>query len=232
LPFLNGYEPFDFDLMNGPPWVISVGVRYQFFSAIFILISFLMGSIPFGLIFVRCFTRKDIRKQGSGNIGATNVRRAAGTSMALLVLICDVLKGALPVLATGWMMSRTTDTAWIVAIAAQAAILGHMFPVFLKFKPSGKGVATALGVFGVLSPIAVLAGLGMFIILVTMTRRASVGSLGGAATLIPAVWLTTFEPSFTLSATLTAVLIFLRHKDNIERLLQGREPTINLKDHH
>lgn len=211
------------------PWDISDGVLNQLYLAILIISAFLLGSIPFGLLFVFWIARKDIRTVGSGNIGATNVRRVAGTPVALVVLICDVLKGALPVLAAGWLTDHAGYGAWVSAVTAQAAVLGHMFPAYLKFKPSGKGVATALGAFGMLSPTAVSAALGIFIVLATTTRRTSVGSLAGAASLTPAVWLTTHQPAFTLAAVVTTVLIFLRHKDNIRRLLQGREPTLGEK---
>lgn len=202
----------------------------QLYIAMLMVSAVLLGSVPFGLIFVRWFVRQDIRTVGSGNIGATNARRAAGTPLALAVLICDVLKGMLPVLAAHWLADRFgSHGLWIVAATAQAAILGHMFPAYLKFKPSGKGVATALGAFGVLSPLAVSAALAVFLVLTATTRRTSVGSLCGAVSLAPAVWLTTHEPAFILAAALTAVLIFIRHKDNIRRLIQGREPTLKEK---
>jgi glycerol-3-phosphate acyltransferase PlsY len=211
------------------PWAISDDVLNQLYLAILIISAVLLGSIPFGLLFVRWIARRDIRTVGSGNIGATNVRRVAGTPLALVVLICDVLKGALPVIAAGWLTDHYGYGTWVAAVAALAAVLGHMFPAYLKFKPSGKGVATALGAFAIISPTAVSAGLGIFILLAAITRRTSVGSLAGVATLTPAVWLTTHQPAFTLAAAVTTVLIFLRHKDNIRRLLQGREPTLDEK---
>ena len=189
-------------------------------------LAYLIGSIPFGLIFVRWLSKQDLRAIGSGNIGATNVRRASGNILALVVLLCDVFKGALPVLATSWILG---DADWGIAATALAAVVGHMFPAYLRLRPSGKGVATAAGAFGVIAPMAVLAALVVFLIVAAASRRVSLGSLLGAITMASALWVTTRAPSFSAAGTLAVVLIIIRHKDNIVRLAQGREPRIGDK---
>lgn len=188
--------------------------------------AYLLGAIPFALILVRLFSRVDVREVGSGNIGATNARRAAGTTVAVAVLILDLLKGALPVIAAQWWLRTHPHGTWYAAATAIAAILGHMFPIYLKFKPSGKGVATTLGAFLVLTPLATFSALAVFLLMTAITRRVSVGSLTGVASLVPAAWLITHEPAATTAAFMAAVMIIIRHRENIERLRQGREPTL------
>lgn len=191
-----------------------------------ILVAYLVGSVPFGLLFVRWLAEKDLRTVGSGNIGATNARRAAGTPAGVMVLCCDILKGVLPVFLAQAVMADVSYGGWITAAAAVAAILGHMFPVYLKFRPSGKGVATALGIFLVISPLSAITALAVFIILTALTRRVSVGSMGGAAALAPATWLVSQDPAIASAGLAAAILIIVRHKENIRRLKQGREPSL------
>jgi glycerol-3-phosphate acyltransferase PlsY len=200
-------------------------------SIIFVLASaYLAGSIPFGLILVHCCGRTDIRSVGSGNIGATNARRAAGNMVALAVLICDLLKGALPVLATRWIAGPTNHGLWFMAASALASMVGHMFPVYLGFKPSGKGVATALGGFLVLAPTTAFAALATFLVLLVTTKRVSAGSLVAAVSLAPFAWLTTHQWATVTAGIFAAGLIVWRHKENIQRLLRGQEPTLGQKD--
>jgi glycerol-3-phosphate acyltransferase PlsY len=187
----------------------------------------LVGGIPFGLLFVRWFAKIDVRTVGSGNIGATNVRRAAGTPIAIMVLCCDLLKGVFPVLLALTVMEQSSYGRWVVAVAGISAIVGHMYPVYLGFRASGKGVATALGVFLVLTPFAVLIALLFFILLVSATRRVSIGSMGGAAVLIPAVWMINNDPAVMGATLITVVLILFRHKENIKRLMAGQEPPLD-----
>ncbi len=186
--------------------------------------AYFLGSIPFGLLFVRLARNIDVRQTGSGNIGATNVRRAAGTLWGIVTLVCDALKGALPAYAATVVLEPETIGAapWI----ALAAICGHMFPVYFKFKPSGKGVATALGGFAVLSPPSCGAALVVFLCVVIISRRMSMASIGSMAVLPVAIAIITRDPMSTLAAALTAGLIILRHKENIQRLLNGQEPPI------
>jgi len=186
--------------------------------------AYLLGAVPFGLLIVLGLTRTDIRQMGSGNIGATNVRRAAGTPWAVVALICDVLKGLLPTLAA--LLISNAQYQWLPAIAALSAVLGHMYPIYLRFKPSGKGVATTLGCLLVLAPWACLLIVLGFILSVYWSRRVSIGSITGALLLPPAAWFTTHDPAVTAVAVIMMVLILLRHKENFQRLAAGKEPTL------
>jgi len=188
------------------------------------LFAYCLGSIPWGLVFTRLFGRGDIRKTGSGNIGATNVRRLAGNRLALLTLAADAAKGALPV----WMATAVSGTEPVgpelyAAFVALLAFLGHLFPVYFCFKDGGKGVATAAGCFLVLSPWAVVfAGL-VSVGVIWIGNRVSLGSLSGSTVLPVAVWINTRSPVTAGCAVIISCLIFLRHKENIKRLRSGKE---------
>jgi len=190
--------------------------------------AYLLGSIPWGLILTRKFTLIDIRQQGSKNIGATNVRRVAGTGLGILTLLADILKGAVPVYCAYILITgpdKLTNEIYL-SIIAFTAFLGHLYPVYTKFKKGGKGVATAAGCFMIISPPAFIVAILTFILFVFLSRRVSAGSLSGAAVLPVAVWLTSHSNALTLCALITAILIFFRHTDNIKRLLSGTEPVI------
>jgi len=196
-------------------------------ALLLVLVAYLSGAIPFGLILTKGFTTVDIRKQGSGNIGATNVRRTAGNLLGALTLGGDVLKGALPVyLALHLLPEPLPGREVSLALIALAAVCGHLYPIYLGFKDGGKGVATAAGCFMVLSPWAVLISLLVFILGVCWYNRVSVASLAATAVLPLAVWKATGEFSTTGSAAVIAVLIVYRHKANIKRLLSGQEPEL------
>jgi glycerol-3-phosphate acyltransferase PlsY len=197
--------------------------------------AYLLGSIPFGYLLVRIFRGQDIRLSGSGNIGATNVVRSGAKGLGIATLVLDALKGALAVgLASWFAASKYNDCGDFVAFhcvntlpfmstAALFAVLGHMFPVWLKFK-GGKGVATALGVFCVLFPKAVLVSLAIFILVVAITRFVSLGSIL-AAIFFPIAAYFLLKPdavSLTLSS-LIALIVVLKHHQNISRLLAGTE---------
>jgi glycerol-3-phosphate acyltransferase PlsY len=191
-------------------------------------VSYLVGSIPFGLILTRKFSSVDILRQGSGNIGATNVRRLAGNRLGILTLLGDTLKGFVVgflaglTLPSGGGMSRDL----IVCLAGICAFVGHLFPIYLKFKQGGKGVATAAGAFLAVSAPAALAAAGGFACLVVWTRRVSLGSIGAASILPVAAWHASHSPVVTLCALLLMVMIWVRHKENIRRLILGTEPKI------
>lgn len=182
-----------------------------------LIIAYLLGSIPFGYIVVKHSHGTDIRSVGSGNIGATNVyRKSRGAGIATLIL--DAAKGYVAVLAVAWL---TRDTGW-QAMAAVAAILGHMFTVFLSFK-GGKGVATACGAYLALSPHAVALTLVVFIAVAALTRYVSLASIAAAASFPLAVYLRG-EPNEVLTAAIIgAALIVAKHHQNIHRLLTGTE---------
>ena len=190
-----------------------------------VLLAYLLGSIPWGVVLTRCFSSVDVRRQGSGNIGATNVSRLAGSTLGLLTFVGDVLKGAVPVylaLIFSWKSPLLND--YLPAIVALAAFFGHLFPLFLKFKNGGKGVATCAGCFAVLAPWGCLAALLAFILLLVIGRRVSLGSLAAAAVLPAAVWFNLHSVQIAVGALIMSVAIFIRHTDNIKRLIAGTEP--------
>lgn len=187
--------------------------------------AYLLGSIPFGLLLARAFGRGDVRKVGSGNIGATNVARAAGLLAGIFTLVLDAAKGAGAVLLAEKLAN---DSATWMMIAAFAALLGHCFPVWLKFK-GGKGVAAAAGIFLVLSPLACLAAVILFLLVVIFWRYISLGSVSSAAALpllIYFLWAPRHAPppAVTYGAVAVALLIIYKHRGNMQRLLEGAEP--------
>jgi glycerol-3-phosphate acyltransferase PlsY len=195
-----------------------------------LLFAYLLGSVPWGLILSRIFARDDIRLKGSGNIGATNVTRQIGVIPGLLTLAGDILKGAVPVYLACVAFGPVGGAGDVyLAAVALAAFLGHLFPVYLKFRDGGKGVATAAGCFAVVSPAAVLAAVVVFIAMLSMARRVSVGSLSAAAVLPLAVWIAADSAIMTATAAIVALFIFIRHRDNVKRLLAGKEPEFRLK---
>jgi glycerol-3-phosphate acyltransferase PlsY len=195
-----------------------------------LLLAYLLGSIPWGLIFARVFAGDDIRLKGSRNIGATNVIRETGVIPGLLTLAGDFLKGAFPVylalLAFG--PAGGFNDAYLLFIVL-AAFSGHLFPIYLKFRDGGKGVATAAGCFAVVSPAAVLTALIVFVAVLMAVRRVSAGSLSAAATLPVAVWLAVDAPIMTFAAVIVALFIFIRHRSNLKRLVAGTEPEFRLR---
>ena len=180
--------------------------------------AYLAGSIPFGMVVARA-KGVDLRKVGSGNIGATNVARAMGKGWAVFVLLCDAAKGFVPV----WLGRRLGFDALPIAIAGLAAIIGHMFTLFLRGR-GGKGVATSLGVALALSPIAALLGFGVYVVVYGATRLSSLGSLLGVWTFSLTFALgTPPAPPYVVLALGGAALVTLRHQQNIRRLLRGEE---------
>ncbi len=189
-----------------------------------VLAAYLIGAIPTGVILTRLTGGEDIRNAGSGNIGATNVYRVAGRKLGVITLIGDCLKGAVPTL----LAQQTFNLpATGVALVALAAFIGHCYPVYLGFK-GGKGVATALGIFLVLSPLSVLCILLVFVLILWKWRYISLASISSAASIPPLVFI--FERSMPLFfATLViAGIVIWRHKGNIELLRRGTENKFNL----
>jgi len=187
--------------------------------------AYLLGSVPWGVVLTRIFASVDIRQHGSGNIGATNVSRVAGSTLGLLTFIGDVLKGAVPVFLAFTLAGEIQSTAdLLLAIVALAAFFGHLYPLFMKLKGGGKGVATCAGCFVVLSPLACLSALLAFIVVLFLSQRVSAGSLAAAAVLPCAAWFSTASGYVTASAVIMAIFIFIRHAENIKRLVAGTEP--------
>jgi glycerol-3-phosphate acyltransferase PlsY len=191
--------------------------------------AYLLGSIPFGLLLTRLFGGGDVRKGGSGNIGATNVARVAGPVPALLTLLFDFAKGAAPVWLAG-LFSNESAT-WMMS-AGLAAIIGHCFPIWLKFR-GGKGVATAAGAFLVLCAPALLSSVILFLIVLYFWRYVSLASISAAAAmplLVYLLWAPRHAPPLivTFGALASAAIIIYKHDANIQRLVQGEEPKFSL----
>ncbi len=203
-----------------------------------IAIAYLLGSIPFGYLIVRAREGADVRETGSGGTGATNVSRRAGKAAGVLTLLLDALKGAaavafakiilgLPLL--GVSSAEGGDTLWWVAAAAIAVIVGHIFPVWLRFR-GGKGVATGVGVFLVMAPIALALAAVIFVLVVWQTRYVSLGSMFAAVTIPVFMFLQSalsqtkdFVAPVATAALVGASLIVFAHRANIGRLIKGTE---------
>jgi glycerol-3-phosphate acyltransferase PlsY len=182
-----------------------------------ILLGYLAGSIPFAFLLAR-WAGVDVRVAGSGNVGAANVLRTAGARRAMVVMALDIAKGASAVLA----VHHGAGGASVAAAAGTAAIVGHVYPVWLRFH-GGKGVAVAAGVFGVLSPIATSVALALFLAVVWMTRYVSLGSLAASIALPPTAWWAGAPPAVVLAACAAGALIVFRHRGNVRRLRTGTE---------
>ncbi len=197
-----------------------------------VLIAYLIGSIPFGYLIVRKKLGDDIRQTGSAGTGATNVSRRAGKVAGIFTLVLDALKGSSALLLARVILGPAVHIDWLIAAAAIATIVGHIFPVWLGFR-GGKGVATGVGVFLVLAPIALLCAGVLFVAIVVLTRYVSLGSVVAAATIPLFVWLQSVfvEPVADLrpllgAAIAGALLILFAHRKNIARLRQGTEAQI------
>jgi glycerol-3-phosphate acyltransferase PlsY len=193
-----------------------------------LILAYLLGSIPFGYLIVKFKSGADIRETGSGATGATNVSRKAGKGAGVATLILDALKGFAAVWAARWLTGEA-GTSWIIAGAAVLAVIGHCFPIWLKFK-AGKGVATGLGVFLAITPLSVLASFLIFVLVVWKTRFISLGSITAAAfvplwTLIQHAAISPvpdFTPTLTALCAASAVIV-AKHSENIKRLMSGTE---------
>jgi glycerol-3-phosphate acyltransferase PlsY len=187
--------------------------------------AYLLGSIPFGYLLVRFVRQEDVRDTGSGNIGATNVARAGGTTLGLFTLLLDAMKGYIAVFLTMQFAPNTVHGPSTFAIAAAvAAVVGHVFPVWLGFR-GGKGIATALGVFIALVPLVALASVVIFALIVAITRLVSLGSILAAVS-IPFLALLLVPHRSTallIGLSFISMLSIVKHHANIVRLLHGKE---------
>ena len=194
--------------------------------------SYLLGSIPFGYLLVRIFRGEDVRRSGSGNIGATNVARKSPV-LGIFTLLLDALKGTCAVWLGSQIFSGTIHSALhfgrypMLSLAALFAVIGHMFPVWLRFR-GGKGVATSLGAFAPLAPLPILGALGVFVLVTFVSRYVSLGSITAAASFPFIAWLS-FRGEYAdalgrvLPIGTAAALIIVKHQQNIRRLLAGTE---------
>jgi glycerol-3-phosphate acyltransferase PlsY len=197
-------------------------------SLVVIAVAYLLGSIPVGYLLVRLFLKQDVRAVGSGNIGATNVLRSGGKGLGAATFLGDVLKGCTAVYLGGLIGVALTPDAHLrtmQALAALAAVLGHVFPVWLRFK-GGKGVATGFGVFLVAAPWGALSAITVFVLVLLFTRYVSLASILGAASFPFFAWLLVHgdrAPFFIAVQFAVALLIIAKHHQNIRRLLSGTE---------
>jgi glycerol-3-phosphate acyltransferase PlsY len=188
-----------------------------------ILAGYLIGSMPFALIVARR-RGTDLRQVGSGNLGAANVMRASGVTAGVLVAALDMAKGA----ASVWLAARVSDGAELPAAAGLAAIIGHIYPIWLRFR-GGKGVATACGVFSVLTPLAVPPALAIFAVTVWLTKYISLGSVLASIALPPIAYALGSPAPAVLAAAAAAVIIVFRHRSNVLRLRMGTERRVRVR---
>lgn len=195
-------------------------------AALGLAIAYLLGDIPFGYLLVKITTGRDVRASGSGNIGATNVLRTSGRAAGVATLLLDMGKGYLAV----WLEGRLTgwNAEWMGA-AALAVMIGHSYPVFLRFR-GGKAMAAFVGAYLCLAPLPLAATLVVFVVMVASTRHISLGSIVAAGTFPLAVWLIAHPPGTVVAATiLSGALIVYRHRENIARLRAGTESVFSFK---
>jgi len=188
-----------------------------------VLAAYLIGSIPFALILARRWGA-DLRQVGSGNLGAANVMRASGVAAGMLVAALDMGKGA----ASVWLATRIGDGAELPAAAGLAAIVGHVYPVWLRFR-GGKGVATACGVFSMLTPLAVPPALAIFAIVVWLTQYVSLGSVLASMALPPIAYALGSPAPAVIAAAAASVLIVFRHRSNVSRVWLGTERRVGAR---
>jgi len=189
-----------------------------------ILFGYLLGSIPFALLMARRWNAADLRRVGSGNLGAANVMRASGVRAGVLVALLDMLKGALSVL----VAERLSPSAAAPAVAGLAAIVGHIYPVWLRFR-GGKGVATACGVFAILTPLAVPPAFAVFVAAVWITKYISLGSVLASIVLPPLAYAAGGQGPAIAAASAAAIIIVFRHRSNVARLRAGTERRLGVQ---
>lgn len=198
-------------------------------ESLLIIGAYLLGAVPFGLVIGR-LAGVDVRSAGSGNIGATNVGRLLGKKLGVLTLAADVAKGVLPMVVAGWWLAEDPGRReLVVALCGAAAFLGHLFPIYLRFR-GGKGVATALGIFLYLTPLAALTAAALFVAVVYNWGYVSLGSLTAALFMPGLIWLMYRAPVPTLLAVGLGALIWLKHRDNIGRLMRHEEKSWRKKE--
>ena len=203
-----------------------------------VVLAYLLGSINFAVIFSKVFMKKDVREVGSGNAGTTNVMRSAGFVPGALTFLCDALKGFVACY-VGKMVFQTLsdvrgDDLGILGayICGLLCMIGHVFPVFFKFK-GGKGVATSVGIFSVCAPIAIALGLAVFAVITLTTKYVSLASLSATVVVVVTSVIFRLTDGYLIwqivLAVLMGLIVFLKHKDNVKRLLNGTENKVGGK---
>jgi glycerol-3-phosphate acyltransferase PlsY len=193
-------------------------------TALAIVAAYLIGSIPFALILARRWGASDLRRIGSGNLGAANVMRASGVTAGILVAVLDMAKGA----ASVWIAERVSAGPGLAAAAGLAAIVGHIYPVWLRFR-GGKGVATACGVFSVLTPLALPPAVVIFGAVVWLTKYISLGSVLATLALPPLAYAVGSPLPAVVAALAASIIIVFRHRTNVGRLRTGSERRIGVR---
>ena len=189
---------------------------------VLLVLAYLCGSIPFGVVIGKLFYGVDVRQHGSGNVGTTNVFRVLGKRAGVAVLVCDMLKGYIPAVVAAWLFGP-----WFAIFIAAAPVVGHMYSVFLKFK-GGKGIATGAAVVLALVPLVFAVVFTVWIVLLLTTRYVSVASLT-AATLVPVLAVVLQEPlPYQIAGVLVALVIWWAHRGNLKRLRAGQEHRVRL----
>lgn len=212
-------------LLQDPIWVTPTVSELGL-----IVLSYLLGAIPFGLVLARVVKGVDLREVGSGNIGATNAMRVMGKPLGLLVFLLDAAKGALVILFLVPLVARPEAEIQTAVGAGIAAVLGHCFPVFLSFR-GGKGVATGCGALATFNPWIFVAGGLVWIVVLAVFRWVALASICMGLAFPVAAWLLGAEPLVIVGAGLLSVLILARHRSNMERMLAGTEPKAFTKQH-
>lgn len=187
---------------------------------IFIICSYLLGSVPFGFIAAKKLRGIDITQHGSGNIGATNIMRSLGAGPAAIVFILDILKGFIPVFLVKELVPASPD--WFIVLCGIMAIIGHCLSVFLHFH-GGKGAATSLGVIIGLNPLIAAIAFGVFVIVLAISRYVSLSSIATAIAVPVLMVLFKQSNAFIIFAAFTGLFVILKHKSNIKRLIKGNE---------
>lgn len=191
---------------------------------VILAVAYVLGSIPFAYLIVRRLHGVDLREIGSGNLGAANALRTAGAATGTATMMLDATKGIAAVV----LAQRVTSNDGVAAAAGVAAVVGHIFPVWLGFR-GGKGVATACGAFSILAPAATMVVAGMFAITVWLTGYVSLGSLVGSLAIAPITYAMGGAPAVVFAAAISATIIIARHRPNLLRLLTGTERRVGEK---
>ena len=193
------------------------------------LFSYLIGSISTGIVLSKLFGQGNLQKEGSKNIGATNVSRLMGKKWGIITLIGDMVKGMVPIWVARWLTGGGDSAVIVICLTALAAFLGHLFPIYLGFK-GGKGVATALGIFALIGPKALLLSIPLFILVVYLWKFVSLGSIVAAGTFPIFLIFFGYNRYLVLLSVIIAAAVILKHKENIRRLIKGEEKPWHLKN--
>jgi glycerol-3-phosphate acyltransferase PlsY len=206
------------------PFLVLVVNSSLLVLALTLALAYLLGSIPFSYLVARHFGVEDVRKVGSGNVGATNVMRSAGKTAGILAFLLDAAKGAFAAI----LAQRLVGGSLAPPLAASAAVLGHMYPVWLRFK-GGKGVATGAGAFCPMVPAAAIAAMLVFALVAAASRYVSLGSVAGTITLAALAFALGAPQPVWLSAAVVGALIVFKHRGNLARILRGSESRLGAR---